>query len=1496
MARMSDTNMEKPVGAVMVVGGGIAGIQASLDLAEAGFLVHLVEKQSAIGGVMAQLDKTFPTNDCSMCIISPKLVEAGRHLNIDLHTRSEVMAVQGEAGDFQVTLKVHPRYVEQDKCTACGECAKVCPVNLPSTFDQGLGNRKAAYNLYPQGMPGAFAIDKTDQAPCRLACPAGLNVQGYVQMVKQGKYAEALKIIMEELPLPGVLGRICPHGCEDACRRCEVDQPLAIRDLKRLAADKFDPRQIKIECKPARPEKVAIIGSGPAGLSAAYHLARRGIKATIFEALPKAGGMLRVGIPAHRLPREILDQEIELITNLGVEIKTNAPLGADMTIDDLFRQGYKAVYLALGAHKGIEMGIPGEKAAGVRQGVDFLREANLTGKAEVGKRVAIMGGGNVAIDVARSAVRLGAGEVTILYRRTRKEMPAWEEEIHAAEMEGTKIVYLTAPQEVLIHDGQVTGVRCIRMELSEPDSSGRKRPIPVPGSEFDMAVDQLIPAIGQRPDLSALEEIAGLTFTRWGTTEVRAVSYAAGREGVFAGGDLQTGPWIAIGAIAAGREAAESIERFLDQRDLIQGREQIANENPLYRPIPEREQKRARIKMPELPIAERKGNFLEVELGLAEEPGKAEADRCLNCGYCCECYQCVEACLAKAVNHAMPPRLITIRVGAVILAPGFAPFDPTPYTPYNYSGHPNVVTSLEFERLLSASGPYQGRLLRPSDQREPERIAWLQCVGSRDLNQCGHEYCSSVCCMYAAKQTVIAKEHSHKPLDTAVFYMDLRTFGKDFDRYCRRAQAEHGVRFIRSRVHTVEPLADGRLRLRHVPESGAVVEEIFDMVVLSVGLAPLGEAAELAGNLGIELNPHGFAQTSDLAPVGTSRKGVFVCGAFQGPKDIPQSVMEASAAAADAARLLAPARNTLTRVKELPPEKDFSKEPPRIGVFVCNCGINIGGVADVPAVRDYARNLPHVVHVEDNLFTCSQDNQERMKQVLREKGVNRVVVASCSPRTHEPLFQETIREAGLNPYLFEMANIRDQNTWVHMHNPSVATAKAKDLVRMAVAKAAHIEPLHQVTLGVEPAVLVIGGGVAGMEAALGVADQGFQAYLVEHAARLGGVALQLAATWQGEAVAGYVDDLIRRVQDHKLIRLFLHTEAVDFSGILGNYRTELITGWERLTTTRVKHGAVVLATGGMELRPTEYAYGTHGGILTHLELDAVMERDRDRIKRAGTVAFIQCVGSRTAERPYCSRVCCTHSLKSAIAVREMNPEATVLIFYRDIRSYGFRETLYTQARRLGVIFVRFDEAEPPEVGVAESGHILIKARDHILNRPLEIRPDLLVLAAAILPNENRELFELFKVPVNSDGFLVEAHAKLRPVDFASEGIFMAGLAHYPKSLDESVAQARAAVARAMTLLARDGIRVGGVTAHVRHPDHCACCLVCVRSCPYGVPKVREGRAVIEAAECHGCGICAAECPAKVITLQHFTDEQLLAKSGALFREETGEKVTKVARD
>jgi NADPH-dependent glutamate synthase beta subunit-like oxidoreductase len=652
--------------------------------------------------------------------------------------------------------------------------------------------------------------------------------------------------------------------------------------------------------------------------------------------------MLRVGVPEYRLPREVLDREIEIITNLGVEIRTNTPLGSALTIDGLFDQGYKAVYLATGAHKGIKMGIPGEKAQGVRQGVDFLKEVNLSGKAVVGKRVVIVGGGNVAIDVARCALRLGAEKVNILYRRTRVEMPAWEEEVQAAEAEGAKVTYLTAPKEVLAENGQVVGLRCVPMALGKPDASGRRSPLPIHKGEYDIKIDQLIVAIGQKPARNGLEGALELSFSRKGTVEVDPVTYATGRDGVFAGGDLQTGPWVAIGAIAAGREAAESIVRYLDGRDMAEGRKAIPKAPPVYRLVPKDVPKQPRARMPERPVVERRESFKEVALGYDEDTGEAEAHRCLNCGYCCECFQCVQACEAGAVTidtHGQQPKDMEMTVGAIILAPGFRAFDPSGFDTYGYAKHPNIITSVEFERILSASGPTEGHLVRLSDQKVPKKIAWIQCVGSRNINKCDHGYCSSVCCMYAIKEAVIAKEHSKDNLDCAIFFMDMRAAGKGFEAYYDEARQRQGVRFIRCRPHSIgsAPASDDVL-IRYVTERGKLTEETFDMVVLSVGLETSPEVVELARNLDIELTKDQFCETDLFSPVACSRDGIYVCGAFQGPKDIPESVMQASAAAGAAMGRLAPARNTLVKEEgqDYPIEKDILGKEPRIGVFVCH--------------------------------------------------------------------------------------------------------------------------------------------------------------------------------------------------------------------------------------------------------------------------------------------------------------------------------------------------------------------------------------------------------------------------------------------------------------------------------------------------------------------------------------------------------------------------------
>jgi heterodisulfide reductase subunit A-like polyferredoxin len=1342
-------------------------------------------------------------------------------------------------------------------------------------FDENLGTRKATYKPYAQAIPGAYVIEKLDKSPCTNKCPNHVNAHGYVALIRQGKYREALEVIMHTLPLPGVIGRVCPHPCESVCRRQQVEEPVSICALKRFVADRVDVEELPLPEIQKRDERVAIIGAGPAGLTAAYFLAKEGFGVTIFEALPVAGGMLRVGIPDYRLPPAVLENEIRAITRLGVEIRFNTALGRDVTVDGLFADGYKAIYLAIGAHRNIPLGIPGEESEGCIAGVEFLRKVNLGEITTLPGRTVIVGGGDVAIDAARCALRLGAPEVTILYRRTRTEMPARAEEIEDALAEGIQIQYLVAPNKIVTEGKRAVGIECLRMELGEPDASGRRRPIAIPGSEFVQPADFIIPAIGQQADVSPLAKVTGVEISRRATIEVDPVTFATGREGVFAGGDAQSGPWIAIGAVAAGREAAISITRYLRGEDLRAGRDKVEPRQEEFAPIPEDIVRTAREHPKRVDMADRVRGFAEVELGLSEEQGRAEADRCLNCMVCSECMQCVTACKAHAVRHDDKAEDLVINVGSIIAAPGFSEFDPRRADDYPYARFPNVVTSTEFERILSASGPFQGHLVRPSDHKEPKRIAWLQCVGSRDIHHCDHGYCSAVCCMYAIKEAVIAKEHSKEPLNAAIFFMDMRTYGKDFERYFNDARAK-GVRFIRSRVHTIDQIKEAEdLRISYIAEDGRVQSEVFDMVVLSVGLESSAKARELAARLGIELDKDHFVSTSSFDPVRTSVPGVYACGTFQGPKDIPYSVMEASAAACAATAKLAPARGTLVQERTFPPEVEVTGERPRIGVFVCNCGVNIGGVVRVPEVVEYAKSLPNVTYVQENLFSCSQDAQDRLRQVIVDQKLNRVVVAACSPRTHEPLFQETLKATGLNKYLFEMANIRDQDSWVHQGDPGAATGKAKDLVRMAVAKASLLEPLREATVDINQAALVVGGGVAGMVAALELADQGYPVTLVEASSQLGGHARHLRKTWRGENVQAYLKELMARVQGHDNIKVRLDAQVAKVAGFMGNYQTDVrLEEPGGAKTLTVQHGVAILATGAHPTDPNEYLRGQHPGVLIWHELEDAFVSGR--LDEAHCVVFIQCVGSREPERPYCSKICCTFSVQQAIALKEARPKMDVFILYRDIRTYGMREELYRKARALGVVFIRYSTKARPLVEVDRTGRLQIQVMDHVLQRPITLSPDFITLATAIETRGVETLSQMFKVSVNADRFFAEAHPKLRPVDFATDGVYLCGLAHYPKPLEETIAQAQAAVSRAITLLSKKKIQTSGQVARVT-PAKCSACGVCVTICPFTAPAFNDrGVAEVNQALCKGCGLCVASCRSGAIDLKGFEDKQIFA--------------------
>ena len=1517
-----DPKTKIPTGAVMVVGGGIAGMQASLDLADQGFKVHLVETKSAIGGKMAQLDKTFPTNDCAMCTISPKLVETSRHPNIEILTDTSVMDIIGEPGSFSVTVHHKPRYVDITKCIACGDCAKVCPIVIPDDFNEGLNQRRAAYKLYPQAVPNAYAIEKRGIAPCRDACPAGQRAQGYIALVREGRWEDALRVIKMDNPFPGICGRICNHRCETACNRGMVDEPINIRALKRFVTDQVysksreavDPAEILF------PEKrVAIIGAGPCGLTAAQDLVHAGYPVSIFEAMPVAGGMLRLGVPEYRLPNEIIEREVQDIIDLGVELHLNTQVE---NLDDLFDDGYTSVLIAVGAHEGIRLPIPGADLDGVLINTHFLRDVRLgkydqNDKGPLGKNVLVLGGGNVAIDVARSAVRLGC-QVSLACLESRPEMPAHPWEIEAAELEGVAI-YAGRSFEQVIPDEQnhVSGVECMQVRSFTFDETEGLMVDKVGDSQHVIPCDTVIFSVGQRAGLAFIPDDAGVAMTDLKTIAVDPNTFAATRPGVFAAGDSVSGTAFVIEAVHSGHEAAESIIRFLSGNQLERAPKpplpvvQIDQEEIEARIAKGEITVQRRVQLTELAVEHRLDNFSEIESGYDETSAQAEAARCLACGICSECMSCTFACGVDAIDHDMPPSQSRIEVGAVILAPGYQTYRAELSEEFGLGRYPNVVTSLQYERMLSASGPTNGHVQRPSDSEDPKRIAFLQCVGSRDQT---HDYCSSVCCMYAAKEAIMTLEHAkaksrkdggEMEVSCQVFFMDTRAYSKGYEEYYQRAENNYGVKYTRCRLSEVkeDPLSHN-LKVRYAApfeEQADTLEGEFDLVVLSVGMEISDSVKQLAKNLGVELDEYGFCHTTLFDPLQTSQEGIYVAGPFREPKDIPETVIEASGTAAAAAQLLAPARFSLAKFPHYPSEKDLADQEPRIGVFVCHCGSNIGGYLDVPSVAEYASSLPGVVFAEDNLYTCSQDTIAHIIEEVIHRDLNRVVVASCTPLTHEPLFQDALRHAGLNPHLFEMANIRNQCSWVHSNDWQGATEKAKTLVRMAIARAAQLEPLKTTEVQVNHSALIVGGGAAGMTAALTLADQGFPVHIIEREPVLGGNLRNLQyflPTDSGDQISPheFLAQIIEKVTSHPLITTYMNSELVNTSGFKGNFESLIKSNGD---ISQVDHGVTIVATGGIEYKGTEYGYGQDDRIVTQLEFENILAQD-DQAPVIESAVMVQCIGP--AEK-YCSRICCTTALKNALKIKERNPDADVSIIYRDIRTYGFKERLYTQARKAGVLFFHYEFDRKPDVlipdrspGAKGRQPLRVKVWEPLLGKEVEIETDYVVLSTPVIPPPGtRELASQLKLSLNMDGFFLEAHVKLRPVDFAADGIFMAGLAHYPKFLDESIAQAQAAASRSASILSQETIQTNARVALV-DPQACVGCLTCVRICPYDVPQVTGnftgvgnivGAAFIEPAICHGCGICVSECPARAIQLLHYKDIQTLAKLDAMFDIEPG---------
>ncbi len=855
-----------------------------------------------------------------------------------------------------------------------------------------------------------------------------------------------------------------------------------------------------------------------------------------------------------------------------------------------------------------------------------------------------------------------------------------------------------------------------------------------------------------------------------------------------------------------------------------------------------------------------------------------------------KCRICEAVCENKAIDLNQKEERDQLNVGAIILSPGYDVFDPKVRAEYGYGRFYNVVTSMDYERLLCATGPYEGEILRPSDHKHPHKIAWIQCIGSRRVTPGDNSYCSAVCCTYTQKQVMLTKDHDAEA-ECTVFHNDIRSYGKDFELYYHKTEQLSNMRFIRSYASIAgEDPETKNVRVRYSTFDEGVKEEEFDLVVLSVGLNPPAEHQSMAATYGIELNDHGFCQSNPQNPIQTSRPGIFVSGAFQGPMDIPESVFSASGAGTQCGEYLEPRRWKLTKEREYPEERDVTEEEPRIGVFVCHCGANIGRVVDVPSVVDYSRTLPNVVYAQEQLFSCATNSAGEITEVAREQGLNRVVIAACSPRTLEPLFRDTLREAGLNQYFCEMANIREHDSWVHAKEPEEATKKAKDIVQMSVARARYLEPLQDIDLPVNKTALVVGGGIAGMTCALSIAKQGHEVCLVEKEDQLGGTARRMYFTLDGLDVQAYVADLVHQVYAHPLIHVHLQAKITEVTGYVGNFRTTVDSD---KGLRRIDHGATVIAVGAEEYKPTEYLYGQDERVVTHLELEEQIGRERPELAQAESLVMIQCVGCRNEDRDYCARVCCSHAVKNALKLKELNPEMKIYILFRDMRTYGYMEDAYREAADKDVKFIRYQPEDPPQVETATSEEgkdvIQVTLPDPVLGYKLALDADILSLAAAVIPSpDSAEISTLFKAPLGSDGFFKEAHVKLRPVEFGTEGTYLCGTAHYPKHISEVVNQAYGAAGRALTLLKHDLVTVSGSVCVVDEKK-CIGCGACMRACTYEAIQMQETRqghkALVNPVLCKGDGLCNAKCPTGAISLKHFTDEEIVSQIDTIASEE-----------
>lgn len=1466
-------------GTALVIGGGIAGLQAALDLADSGIEVYLIEKSPTLGGHMAQWDKTLRGQFPALWALTPKLLAAARNPRIHILTNSEVTQVTGEKGAFKAMLNRNPRFVDENKCRGCGICVGKCPVLTDN--GNSFGEPKAIYLPYPKAVPFAYIINKRGTSPCKNACPVETPAQGYIALIAQGRLEEALELIRETNPFPGVCGRVCTHPCESKCKRGEIDKPVAICSLKRVVADYEREKNLKDgkehrDFPPPKGPKVAVIGSGPAGLTAADDLAKWGYQVTVFEEAPVAGGMLVLGIPEFRLPREILNYEIDLIKARGVEIQTNTAIDKDLQLQDLKKQGYKAIFVAIGAHKGLKLGIPGEgEYEGFLDCITLLRAANLGKKEKPGDKAIVIGGGNAAIDASRTALRLGAKEVHIVYRRSRQEMPANEAEIEEAEFEGVKIHYLAAPTKIIGKNGRVSGMESIQTRLGEPDSSGRRRPVPIEGSEFTIDADVIIPAISQEPDISFLPEGHGLEISKWNSFVVDPITLETNQEGIFAGGDAVTGPSTMIEAIAAGHQAAISIDRYLKGEDLKEGREEegLKPVETIDWEISEEIKRRPRQEMPKLSLEDRALSFEEVELGFSRDMAIEEAKRCLNCGICSECKACEKACFdLKAIQHEQKPQEIQLDIGAIVVATGFAhQEDHYPLFAKQYS---NAISQIDLEKITSSLG----KLKRPSDGKTPRRVVFLPTPGNNGIA----DPAAKINYLAAVKNAITIKEQNPDINEILILYPNNGGKNKGYETLINQANSCPEIKLV-----TIKPLSGKDLQetssgniLFNITRKGKRIKEEIEaeLVICPTQIGHNKENQKLAQILQIEVDEEGFFKgSSPLATIST-RDGIYLCGCANLLKDIPDSVVQASAAAAKAAIPLAHERSWCEETEKpmaVPIMADNNNI--RIGVFLCRCGVNIADLLDLEQISSFVKALPQVAFIQTINYACASNYSEIINEAIGREKLNRIVLAACSccssdqicysctePRIRckENLFQKGL----LDQHLFEFVNIREQCAWVHHSNKDQATAKAKDLIKMAVSRARWLETSPKEEVRIEKKVLIIGGGPAGIQSAIDLAEQGFPITLIEKEPQLGGRLNYL----NGSETKELLNQLIGRLQ--KLpVQVMTKTEVKGIEGRLGNFKVSLIQG---NNITKLTAGTIILATGADLYQPKrEYGYSIHPNVITNNELVEKWEEiTPDKIKKA---VFIQCVGSNGhIDKRGCSKYCCEAALQQALSLKEKGIEPIIL--YQELYlNNANAQALFKQAQKAGITFILYNGAKAPQIN-PQGNSLSIKLQGQ---RAKSISADLVILSVGMVGREDSQwLAKLFRVPQGEDGFFKEKDPLLGLVETQVPGIFLAGSCQGPKGIIDSMTHASAAASKAAILLAKEKIYLDSMVNRVDEV-RCRACGTCVSVCGFGAPSIGVsgcGKSVakIDPVLCQSCGTCAAYCPSGAIAAPCFTDKQI----------------------